>query len=432
MEINTSAFNGTVSTASGFNDFLDVVQRSPTLATYINAFSMGNGSVQPSGSGSYTESARSIYIQANEFPVAGDEASVLRFAGVLAHELGHAVLNGGMLSDRGFNEFLNAPNAERAADIQLAQEGTANYLEYLVSSELGTQLRGGDQLKATLDRLAVSYGQDVNGFREAAIKAGIDTYRNTSPSTAPHITYGEYYGDSWYAIKAGLQPNNFSWQTVYSNDIVATDVGNGIVRIVTSRPMGDGTRTSTFSMDMNSSGDVVKNFVNSTTYDGFRYAQVAGEGVYYLNDTIVTARQADNNGLYASVIGNGNDIYVFDGNEIRLVGDNNFLSSQNSDHLTVDGEHNTLDINGYIDSIVVNDVSVPNDLDGISYVGDTAIGFGDADVGFGNNFPSKGYEVPEVPQQNRGATIQLNLPAPSDIIRAVGVKEVLHDELLVI
>ncbi|WEF31224.1 hypothetical protein [Pseudoduganella chitinolytica] len=434
MEINTNPFLGEISNASGFNEFMGLAYNSPALAALINSFATASGTVSVGDAGSYTASTKSIVLDRRELPVSGDANSQLNFAGLLAHELGHAASADGLLSREQFTGYLNAPNAEAAAMIQLRQEGAATYAEYLVSNELGTTLRAGDKVKASLDVLATWYERDINGFREAAINLAADAYKTVNPSTAPNVTYQEMYGDAWYAYKAGLAPRGFDWQNFYSNDIVASEPGGGIIRVTTSNPLSDGVRTSTFSIDLNYGGDVLKSFVASTTYDGFRYAQVSGEGVYYLNDTVVTARQSDSNSLYASVIGNGNDIYVFDGNEIRLAGSDNYLYSQNSDALSVSGEHNTLDINGAIDSIVVNDVEVPNYLDGISYVGDTAIGFGGADVGFGTNFPDKGYEVPEAPQQNRGTTLPFFLPAPglSEVVRVVGAKDAIFDEVVMI
>lgn len=56
----------------------------------VNYFSGANGrfEVVDGGSGSKVVSSSSIVIDRSELPAAGDEVGALRFAGLLAHELG--------------------------------------------------------------------------------------------------------------------------------------------------------------------------------------------------------------------------------------------------------------------------------------------------------------------------------------------------------
>ncbi|WP_175016777.1 hypothetical protein [Massilia sp. YMA4] len=334
--------------------------------------------------------------------------------------------------------FYEAQNAAQAAVIALRQEGIATYAEYLVSQELGTVVRGGEQLQRTLNDPAKKYSPYSAEFKEAAIVASASAYMSVTPSTAPNLTYGEFYSEAWYANKAGLDPNAISWQTTYSNDIQTVDIGGGITRVTTSRPIAVGTpgivSTKSFSLDVNSSGQVVKQFTTIDSYDGFRYAQVRGDGQYYLNDTIVSAGQSDTGTLYATVIGNGNDLYVFDGNEIRLVGQENYLVTNGSDRIVVEGDHNTLDVNGHVDSIVINDKPVPNYIDSISYIGDNAVGFGNSDVSWGSNWPGKEYDVPQAPPQNRTAPSLLPPAAPlySTVANVVGLSDADVPELIVV
>jgi hypothetical protein len=260
-----------------YNAIVAAAARSSFLAGELNAF--GNDSYWsfkrgPAGSGVFTNPSKGVV----SFDSSWSEPSNA-FATTLAHELGHALLQGGTGGKL-------ATNPDQAIANGLTNEGVALLSEYIVAIQLG--LTGGtaghmhsddsnSTLTQQLNQLALSMGIDVKNalFGSAAaqmlanpgsatVSLAGQYYANLHPSIAQNITYSEYWSDWWIVSHCGMDPNTVDWTKIQSPTITykTTTVNGQQVCSIESKaiPLTNGTWLMV-------GGDVSLNgFVTSTLF----------------------------------------------------------------------------------------------------------------------------------------------------------------------
>ncbi|UEP38094.1 hypothetical protein LL998_19215 [Burkholderia ambifaria] len=218
-----------------YNAIIEAAEKSSFLAGELNAFGNFDGWSFATG-----EIGKGVYTNPTDRVIAFDptwsEAPNV-FATTLAHELGHALLPGGMGGSL-------ALNPDQAVANGLTNEGVALLSEYIVAIQLG--LTGGvaghmhsdssdSRLTLQLNKLAQSTGIDVKnvtwGSAAAQALAGPSTvlvdaagkyYGTLSPSVAKYLTYTQYYADWWILQRSGMDPNLVDWQKVQGDMIKYT------------------------------------------------------------------------------------------------------------------------------------------------------------------------------------------------------------------
>jgi len=219
-----------------YNAIIEAAARSDFLAGELNEFGAA-GQWQfkrgVAGSGVSTSSRDKVI----SFDPSWSESPNV-FATTLAHELGHALLPGGMGGSL-------ALNPDQAVKNGLTNEGVALLSEYIVAIQLGlTSGAAGhmhsdlsdSRLTLQLNKLAQSTGIDVKnvtwGSAAAQALAGSSTvlvdaagkyYGTLSPSVAKYLTYTQYYADWWILQHSGMNPNLVDWQKVQGDTIKYTN-----------------------------------------------------------------------------------------------------------------------------------------------------------------------------------------------------------------
>ena len=150
------------------------------------------------------------------------------FVTLVAHELGHATLFGGF-GNQSKNSFSNPINPDQAASNGGINESIAFIAEYVVASQIGTDMQSGikiqSKLQSAFDNLRVdvlNLNFSVSSSLISPSSPLVDATRfwmldNLYPSSSPQLTYREYYADYWILsncanstyLLAGL-PNGFS------------------------------------------------------------------------------------------------------------------------------------------------------------------------------------------------------------------------------
>lgn len=194
----------------------------------------------------YKVEAGDIYLGRGLFPsvdVSGQaiDADYLdRFVSLLGHECGHAVIQ----------DHARQPSSpEESRALGLAGEGVALAAEYVVARQVGGLMWSGDAIHATLDATATASGKSADiatrrmsdpaghwqAFDAQAAQQGAAYYGQLSPSTAPNITYNEYYAEAWAVLNTRdgrtLQ-QHIDWEQVQSPDIVIVPHPDGAFTLV--------------------------------------------------------------------------------------------------------------------------------------------------------------------------------------------------------
>ncbi|WP_129517187.1 hypothetical protein [Burkholderia stabilis] len=218
-----------------YNAIIAAVEKSPFLAGELNAYGNYEGwrfEIGEEGKGVYTNpSAKVIAFD----PTWSEPANI--FATTLAHELGHALLLGGMGGPP-------AHNPDQAVANGLTNEGVALLSEYIVAIQLG--LTGGSaghmhsdlsdsRLTLKLNQLVLSAGIDVKNVTwgsetsqalanpgTAFVDAEGQYYGTLPPSIAKYLTYTQYYADWWILQHSGMDPSLVDWQKVQGGMITYT------------------------------------------------------------------------------------------------------------------------------------------------------------------------------------------------------------------
>jgi len=238
-----------------YKAILLAAQKSDFFAAELNAFGGKSGwnfALGTAGSGVFTvDKEISVDIAWRESPDL--------FATTLAHELGHALLLGGMGGSP-------ATNPDQAVANGLTNEGVALLSEYIVAIQLG--LTGGsaghmhsDQngvLTQQLNQLALSMGININSVLfnsadaqtfakpgSAPANAAGQFYGALHSSVAPYLTYTEYYADWWILNHCGKDPQTVDWLKIQASMVTYTNStvnGNQVCSIDTKAlPLKDGT-----------------------------------------------------------------------------------------------------------------------------------------------------------------------------------------------
>lgn len=189
----------------------------------------------------YKTETGDIYIGSALFPAVNDEGRPIgvtdlkRFASLLGHEGGHAVLQ-----DHG--QHPRSPDDARA--LGLAGEGVALAAEYIVASQMSGPMWSGRTIQDSLEATAASHGKsadiatrrlsdsaaDWQVFDARAAQQGAAYYGQLSPSTAPNITYNEYYAEAWAVLNTRdgrTLHQHIDWDRVQSPDIVIVPHADG-------------------------------------------------------------------------------------------------------------------------------------------------------------------------------------------------------------
>ncbi|HFT8010490.1 TPA: hypothetical protein ACU9T0_006222 [Burkholderia cenocepacia] len=221
--------------SSSYNSVIAAAEKSSFLAGELNAFGKLEGwkfALGEKGKGVYTNPKDKVIAFD---PTWSEPANI--FATTLAHELGHALLPGGMGGSL-------ALNPDQAVANGLKNEGVALLSEYIVAIQLG--LTGGatghmhsdlsdSRLTLQLNKLAEAAGIDVKnvtwGSAAAQTLANPGTafvdvagkyYGTLPPSIAKYLTYTQYYADWWILQHSGMDPNLVDWQKVQGDMIKYT------------------------------------------------------------------------------------------------------------------------------------------------------------------------------------------------------------------
>ncbi|WP_322023060.1 hypothetical protein [Burkholderia sp. BCC1977] len=221
--------------SSSYNLVIAAAEKSSFLAGELNAFGKLEGwkfALGEKGKGVYTNPKDKVIAFD---PTWSEPANI--FATTLAHELGHALLPGGMGGSL-------ALNPDQAVANGLTNEGVALLSEYIVAIQLG--LTGGatghmhsdlsdSRLTLQLNKLAEAAGIDVKnvtwGSAAAQMLANPGTafvdaagkyYGTLPPSIAKYLTYTQYYADWWILQHSGMDPNLVDWQKVQGDMIKYT------------------------------------------------------------------------------------------------------------------------------------------------------------------------------------------------------------------
>ncbi|MDR7152203.1 hypothetical protein J2W49_004179 [Hydrogenophaga palleronii] len=194
----------------------------------------------------YQTETGDIYIGSALFPAVNDEGRPIgvtelkRFVSLLGHEGGHAVLQ-----DHGHHP--RSPDDARA--LGLAGEGVALAAEYIVASQMSGPMWSGRTIQDSLEATAASLSKSADiatrrmsdpaaqwqAFDAQAAQQGAAYYGQLSPSTAPNITYNEYYAEAWAVLNTRdgrtLQ-QHIDWDRVQSPDIVIVPHADGAFTLV--------------------------------------------------------------------------------------------------------------------------------------------------------------------------------------------------------
>ncbi|MDN7426570.1 hypothetical protein [Burkholderia sp. AU45388] len=218
-----------------YNAIIEAAKKSSFLAGELNAFGNLDGWIFVTG-----EIGKGVYANPTDRVIAFDPtwsepANI--FATTLAHELGRALLPGGMGGSL-------ALNPDQAVANGLTNEGVALLSEYIVAIQLG--LTGGatghmhsdlsdSRLTLQLNKLAESAGIDVKNVTwgsaaaqalanpgTAFVDAAGKYYGTLPPSIAKYLTYTQYYADWWILQHSGMDPNLVDWQKIQGDMIKYT------------------------------------------------------------------------------------------------------------------------------------------------------------------------------------------------------------------
>lgn len=189
----------------------------------------------------YKVGAGDVYIGSGLFPSVDHERQVTdgdyldRFVSLLGHECSHAVLQDHALQAR-------SPNESRT--LGLAGEGVALAAEYIVAKQLGGIMWSGDAIHVSLDATATASGKIAaiatrrmsdsaaywQAFDAQAAQQGAAYYGQLSPSTAPNVTYNEYYAEAWTVLNTRdgrTLHQHIDWDRVQSPDITIVPHADG-------------------------------------------------------------------------------------------------------------------------------------------------------------------------------------------------------------
>jgi hypothetical protein len=187
-----------------------------------------------------------IYIGSELFPLVNVEgrplkvADLKRFASLLGHEVGHAVIQEHALRPR-------SPDESRTHG--LAGEGMALTAEYIVARQMGGAMWSGKSIQTALDATADSHGKTADiatrrmsdpaanwqAFDAQAAQQGAAYYAQLNPSTAPNITYNEYYSEAWAVLNTQdgrTLYQHIDWDQVQSPDIEIVQHTEGAFTLV--------------------------------------------------------------------------------------------------------------------------------------------------------------------------------------------------------
>ncbi|MBA4264580.1 MAG: hypothetical protein C0453_05820 [Comamonadaceae bacterium] len=189
----------------------------------------------------YKTETGDLYIGSALFPAVNDEGRPIgvtdlkRFVSLLGHEGGHAVL-------QDHAQHPSSPDDARA--MGLAGEGVALTAEYIVASQVSGSMWSGKSIQDALESTAASRGirADIatrrmsdpatnwQAFDAQAAQQGAAYYAQLSPSTAPNITYNEYYAEAWAVLNTRdgrTLHQHIDWDLVQSPDIAIVPHADG-------------------------------------------------------------------------------------------------------------------------------------------------------------------------------------------------------------
>ena len=210
--------------SSKYNALVSAAANSSFLAGELNAFNVLAGwefKAGVAGSGVFADPTNKVVNLDSSWNETGNP-----FATTIAHELGHALLVGGIqtvgsatLADAVGNGHMNegvALVAEYIVATQLGMtDGAAGYMhsdsDHVLTPQLNTLARG-------IDITGMLYGSiAANAFanpKSGAVVAAGNYNGLKHPSTAPLLTYDEYNA-AWFIVgNSGIDPNRIDWTHV--------------------------------------------------------------------------------------------------------------------------------------------------------------------------------------------------------------------------
>lgn len=252
--IPASVFSTDFRTHPAYPLILERVGQSPYLVDMLTAMGNKGNQVLLDADPSHSEAAffalatGNIHIGKNLFPELNtkgqaDDNSLNRFVALLGHEAGHATDPN--INDK--NQWPRSPDAARQWGLD--SEGVALKAEYIVAQQLGGDMWSGRTIQNTLDKTAAATGRtdgvlvrrfedtptDWRAFDSQAEQQGAAYYAQQKPSTAPNITYSEYYAEAWAVLNTRdgrtLQ-QHIDWNRVQSPDIEIVPHANGTFTLV--------------------------------------------------------------------------------------------------------------------------------------------------------------------------------------------------------
>jgi hypothetical protein len=325
---------------TAYNNLLAECSKSSELELlFIDLLAKG-GSVNVGVAGKGTSSdGTDITIDPNLLIGGSAALSDASLAVVIGHELGHVV-------DGGSQSFTSADTSAQASSIGLNNEGIALKDEYIVQEQLGNvgMYSGGNNgaIQSQLTQLAQKDGgTGTTQFATDAVNAGSAWTATQAPSTAPSLTYSQYYADQWAVSQAGCNAASVDFTKVNPGTITVTTNANGTCTVNTVQPLSilNSSETEKVSGTISTTtGKAVS--TTDTTYSGSTV-----EGTVTETGGTSAPEAVSISGVGTQAFANNANVSEAAGSTVTLAGNNNVVSEPGSKPgvittLTLDGFQN--------------------------------------------------------------------------------------------
>src|SRR5581483_1294470 len=234
------------------------------------------------GRGTYNDGTN-VYLDPNELPANATNAQLAAAAVAIAHEIGHIV--------DGATHYQQAANPDEAAQRGLNSEGFADRDEYIAAKELGVSMADPQlqQIIAGIDAADGGTSTDPNSrFSKDVVAAGANYASTDHPSSAPNLTYQEYYKDRWAIAHCAGAPEGFNFQNVQPGDVQITTNPDGSCTVTVPKiSLQDGTTdTQTSTGTISSTGQVITG--ETDRYSGSTLIGKATEALQSNGQSLIT------------------------------------------------------------------------------------------------------------------------------------------------